>query len=329
MEALDLIRQSCPLSKASHQLCSNTLLHHKGTQGKEGTETPSPSNILLPRRITARIFGSEKKPGFLGLIAWRLSTSYIRPALCPKHRISSAAKALKGRRALRTPPVFWWRLSTSCIRPALCPKHRISSAATRFCITKALNLVDATFRFFQMALVALPWLSAWQAPPSKQVRCKAFPKSSQPAEEIYVAASASVEMSQPCRPCPKGPPATFLPTPPEIASMPTDSYELDRRARLNEEGKYLRVKSPRDIDWSKPLCEQLAAVLRGGPNPGTSHDELRAIRAQVPEMTTFILNGLFPADNVITATKCTRSICQNQQHGSSMQHIGSVYWISR
>ena len=34
-----------------------------------------------------------------------------------------------------------------------------------------------------------------------------------------------------------------------------------------------------------------------------SHDELRAIRAQVPELTTFTLNGLFPADNVITVTK--------------------------
>ena len=142
-----------------------------------------------------------------------------------------------------------------------------------------------------------------QAPPSKQVRCKAFPKSSQTTEEVYVAASASVEMSQPCRPCPKGPPATFLPTPPEIASMPTDSYEQDRRARLNDEGKYLRVKSPRDIDWSKPLCEQLAAVLQGGPSPSKSYDELRAIRARVPELTTFTLNGLFPADNVITATK--------------------------
>ena len=57
-----------------------------------------------------------------------------------------------------------------------------------------------------------------QAPPSKQVRCKAFPKSSQRPEQVYVAASATVEMPQPCRPCPKGPPA-FLPTPPEIASM--------------------------------------------------------------------------------------------------------------
>ena len=142
-----------------------------------------------------------------------------------------------------------------------------------------------------------------QAPPSKQVRCKAFPKSSQSGEEVYMAASASVEMSQPGRPCPKGPPATFMPTPPEIASMPTDSYEQDRRARLNDEGKYLRVKSPRDIDWSKPLYDQLATVLRGGPSPSKSYEELRAVRAEVPALTTFTLNGLFPADNVITVTK--------------------------
>ena len=141
------------------------------------------------------------------------------------------------------------------------------------------------------------------APPSKQTRHKAFPKPPQAEGEVYVAASASVETPQPCRPCAKGPPATYMPTPPEIASMPSNSYEKDRQARLNDEGKYLRVKSPRDIDWNKPLYEQLAYVLQGGPSPSKSHDELRAIRAQVPELTTFTLNGLFPADNVITVTK--------------------------
>ena len=44
--------------------------------------------------------------------------------------------------------------------------------------------------------------------------------------------------------------------------MPTDSYEADRKARLNEEGKYLRIKGPRDIDWGTPLWEQLAPVLK-------------------------------------------------------------------
>ena len=102
---------------------------------------------------------------------------------------------------------------------------------------------------------------------------------------------------------PKGPPATFLPTPPEIASMKTDSYEEDRKARLNEEGMYLRVKYPSEIDWTSPLWEQLAAVLKGGPSPNSSQAELRALRAKVPELTKVQFENLFPADNVITATK--------------------------
>ena len=55
-----------------------------------------------------------------------------------------------------------------------------------------------------------------QAPPSKHVRCKAYPHASQPPDQVYVAASAAVEMPQPSRPCPKGPPADFMPTPPEL-----------------------------------------------------------------------------------------------------------------
>ena len=48
-----------------------------------------------------------------------------------------------------------------------------------------------------------------QAPPSKHVRCKAFPGSSQPPDQVFMAASAAIEMPQPSRPCPKGPPAEF------------------------------------------------------------------------------------------------------------------------
>ena len=43
-----------------------------------------------------------------------------------------------------------------------------------------------------------------QAPPSKHVRCKAYPYASQPPDQVYVAASATVEMPQLSRPCPKG-----------------------------------------------------------------------------------------------------------------------------
>ena len=128
-----------------------------------------------------------------------------------------------------------------------------------------------------------------QAPPSKHVRCKAYPFPSQGPDQVYVAASATVEMPQSSRPCPKGPPADFMPTPPEVASMPTNYFAEDRKSRMNDQGKYLRVKSNRDIDWIKPLWEQLAPVLKGGPDPSKSHSELRATRSKVPEMT----NALF------------------------------------
>ena len=95
-------------------------------------------------------------------------------------------------------------------------------------------------------------------------------------------------------------------------SMKKGPFTDDRMAPLNDQGKLVRVKSVFDIDWSIPLWEQLAPVLKGGPNPSTPYDKLR----------------LFPADNVITAMQkshvSTRYICVKLQHGSSMRHTGSA-----
>ena len=81
------------------------------------------------------------------------------------------------------------------------------------------------------------------------------------------------------------------------------------------------------LDWSTPLWEQLAPVLKGGPNPGTSHDELRTIRANVPEMTTFLLNGLFPADNVITATK-NHAVHKIHMSEPAAWVLNATHWFS-
>ena len=90
-----------------------------------------------------------------------------------------------------------------------------------------------------------------------------------------MAASAAVQMPQPSRPCPKGPPAAYMPTPPELTSMQTGVVTDDQKSRMNDQGKYLRVKSVLDIDWGRPLWEQLAPVLKGGPDPTKSQDDLR------------------------------------------------------
>ena len=167
-----------------------------------------------------------------------------------------------------------------------------------------------------------------QAPPSKHVRCKAFPQDSQPPSQVYVAASAAVEMPQPSRPCPKGPPADFMPTPPEVASMQTNFFTEDRRSRMNDKGLYLRVKSNRDIDWSKPLWEQLAPVLKGGPSPNKSREELRSIRAKIPELTNVLFNGIFPADNVITAVQKNHGVHKIHMSEPAAWVLNATHWFS-
>ena len=160
--------------------------------------------------------------------------------------------------------------------------------------------------------------STAQGPPSKHVRSKAFPYASQPPDQIYVAASATVDMSQVGTPCPKGPPAAYMPTPPEITTMPTSTEE--RRSRMNDEGKCVKIRSVLDIDWNRPLWEQLAPVLKGGPSPSRFPGELRAIRAKVPDLTNQLFEGIFPADNVITAVQ--------KSHGVHKIHMREVAaWV--
>ena len=148
-----------------------------------------------------------------------------------------------------------------------------------------------------------------QAPPSKQVKSKAFPyPSSSPPDQVFMAASAAVDMPQPSGPCPKGPPSEYMPTPPELMSMQKGVLTDDQKSRMNDQGKYLRVKSVLDIDWSRPLCEQLAPVLKGGPDPTKSQDDLRALCARVPELTNQLLEGILPADNVITVVQKSHDV---------------------
>ena len=204
-------------------------------------------------------FYSEAEPPRIGAVLQPPPPAEPRPAVVPSVELPLAATPMTPSHPPR-PPI------------AALPKY--PSMETRSCANKHPLEQPAA-----------------QAPPSKHVRCKAFPQSCQPPDQVYVAASATVEMPQSSRPCPKGPPADFMPTPPEVASMPTNYFAEDRKSRMNDQGKYLRVKSNRDINWSKPLWEQLAPLLKGGPDPSKSHSELRAIRSKVPELTNVLFNG--------------------------------------
>ena len=60
---------------------------------------------------------------------------------------------------------------------------------------------------------------AQQGPPNKQVRHKAFPTEKQAAPSTSMASPSAVDMSRMSAPSPKGPPASFLPTPGDVQQM--------------------------------------------------------------------------------------------------------------
>ena len=102
----------------------------------------------------------------------------------------------------------------------------------------------------------------------------------------------------------------------------------DRKSRKNDQGKYLRVKSNRNIERSQPLWEQLAPVLKGGPDLSKSQAELRSIREKVPELTNVLFNGIFPADNVITAVQKNHGVHKIHMSEPAAWVINGTHWFS-
>ena len=64
---------------------------------------------------------------------------------------------------------------------------------------------------------------AQQGPPNKHVRPKAFPYGQSPPSQISMTSPSAVGMSRQGTPCPKGPPAAYMPAAPEVTSMSTSA----------------------------------------------------------------------------------------------------------
>ena len=90
----------------------------------------------------------------------------------------------------------------------------------------------------------------------------------------------------------------------------------------------LAIRSVLDIDWSRPLSEQLAPVLKGGPDPTKSQDELRARRAQVPELSNHLFDGIFPKDNVITVEQKSHGVHKIHLREAAAWVLNGTHWFS-
>ena len=120
-----------------------------------------------------------------------------------------------------------------------------------------------------------------QGPPQKHVRSKAFPYGQSPPQQTSMAAPSAVDMSKPSTPCPKNPPAEYMPSPPEVMSMSTGASAAVQEPCVTENGKILKVRSVTDIDWQYPLHEQLE-VLKGGPRSTTNRQNCVCFERKFP-----------------------------------------------
>ena len=161
---------------------------------------------------------------------------------------------------------------------------------------------------------------AQQGPPSKHVRPKPFPYGQSPASQTSMASPSAVDMSRQGTPCPKGPPAAYMPAPPEVTSMSTSASAAVQEPYVTENGKFRKIRSVTDIDWRRPLHEQLEPNLKGGPRSSRTPADPYMLRAQIPKLSKHLFDGLFPADNTITAVQ--------KSHGVHVIHMSEVAaWV--
>ena len=67
-----------------------------------------------------------------------------------------------------------------------------------------------------------------------------------------MASPSAVDMSRMSAPSPKGPPASFMPTPGDVQNMSSSPAAVDQGDQ-SERRRCYRERSASDIDWSYPL----------------------------------------------------------------------------
>ena len=129
-----------------------------------------------------------------------------------------------------------------------------------------------------------PVESSSQQGPPKQARHKSFPFSQPPPGNTSTTSPSAVERPRPGAPSPKGPPASFMPTPEDVQRMSSTSPADGPEARITDSGSHITIHSSTDIDWTRPLHEQLELNLKGGPKMSTTFDDLCMLRSRIPRL---------------------------------------------
>ena len=168
---------------------------------------------------------------------------------------------------------------------------------------------------------------AQQGPPNKQVRHKSFPKEQQASLSTSMASPSAVDMSRMSAPRPKGPPASFMPTPGDVQHVSSCAAAADT-GNPNERHRIYRVRSSTDINWSVPLKEQLEPNFKGGPSESKPFEELRMLRRQIPKMDNDGFKQIYPHDNIIRVTQKTSGTHYLHMREVAAWVLNGTHWFN-
>ena len=139
---------------------------------------------------------------------------------------------------------------------------------------------------------------------------------------------SAVDMSRQGAPLPKGPPAAYMPAPPEVTSMSTSAPAAVQEPYVTENGKYRTIRSVTDIDWSRPLYEQLEPNLKGGPRSSRTFADLCMLRSKILKLSKQLFDGLFPCDNTITAMQKSHGVHKIHMSEVAAWVLNATHWFS-
>ena len=110
--------------------------------------------------------------------------------------------------------------------------------------------------------------------------------------------------------------------------MPKDAPAAVPQGRITEDGKYRTIWSSTDIDWTRPLHEQLEPNLKGGPRSSTTFEDLCMLRAKIPKLSKQVFDEIFPSDNTITAVQKSHGVHKVYMSEVAAWVLNATHWFS-
>ena len=170
---------------------------------------------------------------------------------------------------------------------------------------------------------------AQQGPPNKHARHKAFPYDQQPPATASMPSPSSVEMPRPGTPSPKGPPASFMPTPEDVQQMSSSSPAVDPEDRVSGRGRYRTVRPSTDIGWTRSLSEcslnPISREVQICPSPSKT---CCLLRKQIPRLSNSTFNQIYPSDNVIRVVQKRHGVHDVKMREVAAWVLNATHWFN-